>query len=637
MTTYQRLSRIRKADVFDDTLSAASIAGIESSAVDHEDFLGGMLSQFKRVVGGTDWYTAVQDAALDPRNLKTITDDVYFKRILRRRSVLTDVTVPAAAFATGTIVVVAGSALVDGTDTFTINDGVNTPTVFEFDSGGGVGGGNVAVPFTGGDSAATVKASVISAINGVGSTLRVTASDGGGSTVNLTADIAGTNANRAVTETVADGGFSVTGLTGGAGDKVTLNAAATETPSETAAAGAGSANGAVVSILSGDVTQVSLVEVAGLNAISPKNLVIVRDATTFDPILDSSGREIMGLLQAESGVVDGDTFNDTTKQAQISFVVQNAAGNDLEVADGTPIGGKVINYSYVGRNQLYNMNEQDFLSGIFQDPQSAAATTLQQAYVGGNTIDVLTAEGHLTFNLSQDLTEFRVQRGTGVSFAYFKRDDTVGDSLTLDLDILDINNSQTADFSNGVAVDSSGQTINVGVTAGEIGSTTLVVKSTTGDITVYGTDDVLFRTTRETTPLPLDDATAGAISALPGGPYASVSAAIRAALLSADLNIYTQVLQNSYAQDANVPGSGNGNAQDWSPALDLSTKSIDMNTPAGVDTLIIYNGAVLFGGNGTTNNDVYAGNTPANGDLKYDFSKGVKSGDTVLALSWNAS
>lgn len=635
MTTYQRYSRIRKADVFDDTLTAASIAGVEGTAVDQEDFQHGLLSQFKRVIGGTDWYSAVQDIASDPRNLKTITDDVYYKRILRRRAVLNDVTVPAGVAATGTIVVVAGSALVDG-ETFTINDGYNTPTVFEFDSGGGVGGGNVAVPFTGGDSAATVKASVISAINGVTTALRVTASDGGGSTVNLTADFKGTASNNAVTDTVADGGFSTTGLSGGAGDKVTLSAASSETPSETAAVNAGSANGAVVATLSGDVVQVSLVEVAGLNAITPKNLLIIRDAVTFDPILDASGKEIMGLLQAETGVVDGDTFNDTTKQAQISFVVQNDAGNDLILAKGDDIGGKVVNYAYVGRNQLYNMNEQDFLTGVFQDPQSQAATTLQQAYIGGNTIDVLTAEGHLTFNLSQDLTEFRVQRG-GSSFAYFKRDDTVGDSLTLDLDILDINNSQTADFLNGAAFDSGGQTINVGVTAGEIGSTTLVVKATTGDLTVYGTDDVLFRTTRETTPLPLDDATAGAISALPGGPFASVSAAIRAALLSADLNIYTQVLQNSYAQDANVPGSGNGNAQDWSPALSFATKSIDMNTPAGVDTIIVYNGAILFGGNGTTNNDVYVGTTAANGDLKYDFSKGVKNGDTVIAISWNAS
>jgi hypothetical protein len=636
MTTYQRLSRIRKADVFDDTLSAASVAAIEGSSVDHEDFLGGLLSQFKRVVGGTDWYSAVQDAALDPRNLKTITDDIYFKRILRRRANLTDITVPSAAFAVGSITVVAGSALVDGTDTFTINDGVNAATVFEFDSGGGVSGANIAVPFTGGDSVATVKASVISAINGVTTTLRVTATDGGGAIVTLTADIAGTNANRTVTETVADGGFAVTGLAGGAGDQKTLSAAGTETPSETAAVGAGSANGAVVATLTADVGQHALTEVAGLNAITPKTLLLIRDAATFDPVL-SGGREVYGLLQAETGVVDGEAFNDTAKQAQISFVRQNAAGDDLEACPGADIAGKIINYSYVSRSQSYLLNEQDFLVGTFQDPQSAAATTLQEAYTAGNQVDVLTAEGHLIFNLSQDLTEFRVQRNS-TSFAYLKRDDTLGDSLTLDLDTLDVNNANDADFLNGAAFDTGGTTINVGVTAGQIDATALVARATTGNLTVHSNSgEVQYRDVRETTALPFTDATAGAISALPGGPYASISAAIRSALLSADLNIYTQVLQASYAQDANVPGSGNGNAQDWSPVLSFATKSIDMNTPAGVDTLIIYNGAVLFGGNGTTNNDVYVGTTAASGDLKYDFTKGVKSGDTVLALSWNAS
>lgn len=513
-TTYQRLSRVRKADTFDDTLAAASIAGIEGSAVDQEGFQAGLLSQLKRMVGGTDWYTGVADAASDPRSLKVITDDVYYKTVLRRRAVLTDVTVTAAQ------------------------------------------------------------------------------------------------------------------------NWEVLSVAGTETPAEAAAAGAGSASGAVVAILSADVGAHDLAEVAGLNAVTPKNLCIVRDSTTFDPIL-SSGREVYALIQAESGVVDGDAFSDTTKQAQLSFVRQTAGGDDLEACPVGDIAGKTINYSYVSRAKLHALNEQDFLTGTFQDPQAAAANTLQESYVGGNQVDVLTAEGHLIFNLSQDLTEFRVQRG-GASFAYFKRDDTLGDSLTLDLDTLDVNHANDADFSNGVKVDTSGTTINAGVTAGQIDATALVLKATTGDLTVYGTDDVLLRTVRETTPLPLDDATAGAISALPGGPYVSVAAAIRAALTSADLDVHYQVIQANYAQDANVPGSGNGNAQDWSPALDLSARSLDGNTPAGVDTVVFYNGSLLFGGNGTTNNDVYTGTTAANGDLKYDFSNGVKSGDVVIAVSWKA-
>lgn len=118
--------------------------------------------------------------------------------------------------ATGSITTVTGANLVDG-ETFTINDGINAPTVFEFDSGGGVGGGNIAVAFTGGDTADQVRDSIISAVTGVGATLLVTATNGGAATVTLTADLVGAHGNHLVTETVANAGFVVSGLSGGSG------------------------------------------------------------------------------------------------------------------------------------------------------------------------------------------------------------------------------------------------------------------------------------------------------------------------------------------------------------------------------------------------------------------------------------
>lgn len=66
--------------------------------------------------------------------------------------------------AVGSITAIAGALLVDG-ETFTIDDGVNPPVTFEFDSGGGVLPGNVPVPFTPADTAATVAASIRAAIN----------------------------------------------------------------------------------------------------------------------------------------------------------------------------------------------------------------------------------------------------------------------------------------------------------------------------------------------------------------------------------------------------------------------------------------------------------------------------------------
>lgn len=114
--------------------------------------------------------------------------------------------------ATGNIAIPAGggAALLD-TETFTLTNTAGTATVFEFDSGGGITG-DVAVAFTGGDNQATVAAAVFGAINGAG--IDITAVDNG-TDVDVTQDTAGTAGNVAITETVADAGFVVTGFVGG--------------------------------------------------------------------------------------------------------------------------------------------------------------------------------------------------------------------------------------------------------------------------------------------------------------------------------------------------------------------------------------------------------------------------------------
>ena len=136
--------------------------------------------------------------------------------------------------------------------------------------------------------------------------------------------------------------------------------------------------------------------------------------------------------------------------------------------------------------------------------------------------------------------------------------------------------------------------------------------------------NVQFRTVRETSVLPLDDASAGAISGLTGGPHASVSAAIAHAIASggADLAFKTFVSGSNYAQGVNIPAA----------TLDLTAYSLDANTPANVDAFVFLNGRLLYGGNVTVKNDVYAGTVPANGDIMVDFPKGIKSGDIILTI-----
>lgn len=123
----------------------------------------------------------------------------------------------AGVIPTGTITCVAKASHVDG-ETVTIDDGVNAASVFEFDvAGDGVGGGNVQVNISGSTSAADVCTVLHGAINGVGAGLAITSTDASGS-LTLANDQPGSDGNVNITETVTDGSFAVTGMSGGVGD-----------------------------------------------------------------------------------------------------------------------------------------------------------------------------------------------------------------------------------------------------------------------------------------------------------------------------------------------------------------------------------------------------------------------------------
>lgn len=113
--------------------------------------------------------------------------------------------------AQGSITVVAGSALVDG-DNFTIDDGVTSIT-FEYDDDSSATG--TPISFTGSETATVIRNNTISAINSSG--LLVVASPVGTDEILVVHLIGGTSGNNAITESVADGGFTVSGLSGGVG------------------------------------------------------------------------------------------------------------------------------------------------------------------------------------------------------------------------------------------------------------------------------------------------------------------------------------------------------------------------------------------------------------------------------------
>lgn len=118
--------------------------------------------------------------------------------------------------ATGSVTAVAGAALSDG-ELLVISDGVNPATTFEFNTGAAAAG-NVLISYTAGDADTVVAAAIQAAINGVGSTLLVTAAAPVVALVNLEADNFGAIANQTITTTTT---MAVTGMASGADRVIT--------------------------------------------------------------------------------------------------------------------------------------------------------------------------------------------------------------------------------------------------------------------------------------------------------------------------------------------------------------------------------------------------------------------------------
>ena len=119
--------------------------------------------------------------------------------------------------ARGQILLGAGVNTLNDGETFTLDDGVNTPTVFEFDDDGSVVETATLrqVVFAGADTGFDVRSAMTIAINNAPA-LDITASDAVGAATLLVADVAGLAANNPIAETVA-GLFIVSGMIGGGG------------------------------------------------------------------------------------------------------------------------------------------------------------------------------------------------------------------------------------------------------------------------------------------------------------------------------------------------------------------------------------------------------------------------------------
>jgi len=396
-------------------------------------------------------------------------------------------------------------------------------------------------------------------------------------------------------------------------------------------------NGAVVaqSALNGGAFGAhELTELVGSDALHPKNLAIVRDASTGQ-IVQSSGRDVFALLQNESTGADGAAFDDTSagNRVKLSFVRPNAAFDDLEACPVADIEGKTVNYNYVFRINFDAFPEASFLSlNGFVDQSASVDVTLQRAYVNQGSAPV-----ELAANADLDL-------GAGIQWAIRDAADadllnftegSAGGATTLtvgsDVDVYE-NNAIDVDFANGVTVNEGGtRPIDVGRTDG-------VVETTAGDLRVFGAGELLFddgnqagSTWAQSGGIKLSDTT-GEWDAFETafGEVSLLSAIVQARNAVVSRTKLVAVLTADVAANANVSGPAGDNNLD----IDLG----DLSAGSFVNDHDIYLNGVLLrnGADASANHDVYPGASLAAGQLRFEFALNGSGAtpDQLTVISW---
>lgn len=411
-----------------------------------------------------------------------------------------------------------------------------------------------------------------------------------------------------------------------------LSVASSETPSQTAAVGAVTTEGAVVAAHGGSFgTSHSLTEVTGPSALRPDNLCEIRDTTLSEPIISSNGKQIYALLQSEIAT-DGHTFNDIDQRVQLSFVEENAAGTDLIATAAGDIAGKTINYMYARRYQLQNLTEDAFLSGVFLDRAANSDVTLDNAIdnqsgaaTQGQNIDIqMAAATEWAWQDAASADLLRIIEGSSGG--------TTKVQIHSDVDLYD-NDAADNDFANGIAVDSSGTEITIGETTGQIdsaagltlksgGSGDVTLDATTGDLILIdenyagGSYDTPFNLSDSSTEWDDFETNFGEVSLL---------AALNLAYTSANFTKTFANVTSTTVADTDVGGSGGG--------ANLDAQIHDISGGTFVNDHDVYlNGDLLRGGaDAAANNDYYPGTSLALGQLKFEFT--VKTGDVLCVIS----
>ena len=219
-----------------------------------------------------------------------------------------------------------------------------------------------------------------------------------------------------------------------------------------AAVGAVTTTGTVVAT-AGTFAQWDSAVVTGANALQPKNLCVLIDDATGEPVIGGvSGKQVYALLQGEATLTDGDTITASggAGDVQFSFVVHNGTNDGLIEATASDLSGITFNYAYVRRDAFEDCPEEAWLGEGFVD--SGVANATRQA-VYDNAPNVLTVAS-ATLDIGSG---FLWEIGDSASAPLMTFTES-GASSTLALGsnlTTYTNNAVTNLFTNGIQVDTS--------------------------------------------------------------------------------------------------------------------------------------------------------------------------------------
>jgi len=406
--------------------------------------------------------------------------------------------------------------------------------------------------------------------------------------------------------------YTLPDITVGGSDNFAVLGSGELPPNTTAAVGAVTTLGTVAAFHAGTFGTHSMDEVAGSNALRPKNLCIVDDGDSKDPLF-SGGQRIWGLLQTEI-VTDGHTINTSTQQAQVSFVIYNTTGDDLILCPAVDIQGQKVNVTYRERVRYEDLNEQDFLSDGIVEVPGASVGDLQTAYDNQGTTAVNT-----TTNSTLDLE--------GAGLAWRIRDDLEANlfgvvegsaggtskvEINAGVDTFDVD-AAVNDFLHGISVDTgaAGTTMDLGVTA----ANTL---TSGGDLKLAATSDL--RMTDQFEPggwsldgIALSDAAQEWTDFEANFGEVSLMDAVNQAYSNSGRAKGYGILTSDVAADTDIALTTAGNLDADLPDYSGVGAFVD-------DCDVFLNGEMVrTGADASANHDVYPGTTPSVGMLKFEY------------------